>query len=226
MSIIGQYVENPIKVSTEKQIIEKERENMDRRILRTRQSILQAYKTLLQEKRVSITVQKICELANIGRSTFYIHFADKEELPMDMCRELFVHIGSETPEEFPVGEVWPSLDDYWVDESKKREQWRIFRLSVHIMKHMDRERNIYSRIFDESSDGWLYTAFRCGAEYFFCNYMLDELIKVPEGFPRKLYLDYLIDVLLMVIRWGWNNRNTASVWELGYYYAYFLTHGI
>ena len=56
--------------------------------------------------------------------------------------------------------------------------------------------------------------------------MLDELIKVPEGVPRKLYLDYLIDVLLMVIRWGWNNRNTASVWELGYYYAYFLTHGI
>ena len=198
---------------------------MDRRILRTRQSILQAYKALLQERKVAVTVQKICDTANIGRSTFYTHFADKEELPLDMCMELFDHVGQETPDQFPAGEIWPPLEEYWTDKGEKWMQWRIFRLSVHIMKHMDREKNIYSRIFEDSSDGWLYSSFRCGAEHFFCTYVLDKLVYAPPRFPQKLYLNYLVDNLLMVIKWGWTNRNVVTPQEQGYYYAYLITHG-
>jgi len=53
----------------------------DRRIQRTRQLLLNTIVELILEKGYeTITVQEIIDRANIGRSTFYFHFKDKEEL--------------------------------------------------------------------------------------------------------------------------------------------------
>ena len=53
----------------------------DRRIQRTRQALLKALTDLILEKGYeSVTIQDIIDRANIGRSTFYFHFQDKEEL--------------------------------------------------------------------------------------------------------------------------------------------------
>jgi AcrR family transcriptional regulator len=56
----------------------------DRRSLRTRQMLISAMVELMQQKRYdSITVQEIADRANIGRSTFYAHFTDKDDLLVD-----------------------------------------------------------------------------------------------------------------------------------------------
>ena len=53
----------------------------DRRSQRTRQALHQALFALMREKRYdAITVQDIIDQANVGRSTFYAHFVDKEDL--------------------------------------------------------------------------------------------------------------------------------------------------
>lgn len=53
----------------------------DRRIQRTRQTLKVAFMELLQERGwEQIRVQDICDRANVGRSTFYNHFVDKEGL--------------------------------------------------------------------------------------------------------------------------------------------------
>jgi AcrR family transcriptional regulator len=53
----------------------------DRRSQRTRQALHQALFALVREKRYeTITVQDIIDRANVGRSTFYAHFVDKEDL--------------------------------------------------------------------------------------------------------------------------------------------------
>lgn len=53
----------------------------DRRIQKTRRSLRDALISLLLERGWdALSVQDICERADIGRSTFYMHFADKEEL--------------------------------------------------------------------------------------------------------------------------------------------------
>jgi AcrR family transcriptional regulator len=53
----------------------------DRRSLRTRRLLGEALIALLLEKRYDdITVQDVLERANIGRSTFYEHYWDKEDL--------------------------------------------------------------------------------------------------------------------------------------------------
>lgn len=53
----------------------------DRRSRRTREQLQQAAMALMQEKRYSdITVQDIIDRANVGRSTFYLHYQDKDDL--------------------------------------------------------------------------------------------------------------------------------------------------
>jgi len=53
----------------------------DRRILRTRRALTNALLSLLSERGWDeLSVQDICDRADIGRSTFYAHFQNKEEL--------------------------------------------------------------------------------------------------------------------------------------------------
>jgi AcrR family transcriptional regulator len=54
---------------------------MDRRTLRTRQALHQAMMRLMVEKGYDqVTVADIADTANVGRSTFYAHFTDKDDL--------------------------------------------------------------------------------------------------------------------------------------------------
>lgn len=54
---------------------------LDRRVQRTRQLLQDALVTLILEKGYQkITIQDIIDRANIGRSTFYSHYRDKDDL--------------------------------------------------------------------------------------------------------------------------------------------------
>lgn len=56
-------------------------QKLDRRIVRTRRSLQDSLIGLMLEQGYeSITVQDILDRAGVGRSTFYVHFKDKEEL--------------------------------------------------------------------------------------------------------------------------------------------------
>jgi AcrR family transcriptional regulator len=56
-------------------------EQVDRRVRRTRELLRGALVALMQEKPYDrITVQDILERADVGRSTFYAHFRDKDDL--------------------------------------------------------------------------------------------------------------------------------------------------
>jgi AcrR family transcriptional regulator len=69
-----------------------ERSPMDRRKRRTRRLLREALLELILEKDYdAITVQNILERADVGRSTFYAHFANKDDmlslgLPNDLLR--------------------------------------------------------------------------------------------------------------------------------------------
>src|SRR5258705_12626457 len=53
----------------------------DRRSARTQRSLSEALVELVKEKRFDdITVQEVIDRADVGRSTFYSHFRDKEDL--------------------------------------------------------------------------------------------------------------------------------------------------
>lgn len=74
----------------------------DRRTQRTRRLLQKALMELILEKGYdSVTVEDITERADLGRTTFYLHFKDKEELLLKsleaVAEDLVVQIGQ--PEE-------------------------------------------------------------------------------------------------------------------------------
>jgi AcrR family transcriptional regulator len=69
------------KMNQPRQIVRKAGKKPDRRIERTKKLLHEALTSLACERTYdSITVQDILDRANIGRSTFYTHFRDKDEL--------------------------------------------------------------------------------------------------------------------------------------------------
>jgi AcrR family transcriptional regulator len=61
----------------------------DRRVQRTRRLLHKALMSCILEKKYeSITVQEILDRADVGRSTFYVHFRDKDELLVSGFGEL------------------------------------------------------------------------------------------------------------------------------------------
>jgi len=61
----------------------------DRRVQRTRNMLYEAFMEIMSEKGYeAITVQDIIDRANVGRSTFYFHFSDKEQLLLSSINQL------------------------------------------------------------------------------------------------------------------------------------------
>ena len=57
--------------------------NLDRRVVRTRRALQNALIQLILEHGYdNVTIEEITEHANLGRTTFYLHFTDKEDLLM------------------------------------------------------------------------------------------------------------------------------------------------
>ena len=82
------------------------REITDRRTLRTRQLLTDALGELIRTKRYeAITVQEIADRANVGRSTFYAHFADKDDLVADGVRRMVGSLETDDREVFLLKEV-------------------------------------------------------------------------------------------------------------------------
>lgn len=62
----------------------------DRRIQRTRQLLRDALMALIIENGYeSITVQDITDRANVARTTFYLHYKDKDELLFEGMRDIY-----------------------------------------------------------------------------------------------------------------------------------------
>src|SRR5437660_10097620 len=60
---------------------EKQRRKPDERIRRTHERLGSALMELIQEKPIDdVTVQEVLDRASVGRSTFYLHFNDKNDL--------------------------------------------------------------------------------------------------------------------------------------------------
>lgn len=71
------------------------RKPIDRRVMRTRMMLQQALISLSARKSYeAITVEAICEVANVGRSTFYAHYTGKD----DLFRSGFEHLRRELAE--------------------------------------------------------------------------------------------------------------------------------
>ena len=95
------------------------KKKIDARVRRTRDALGDALVELMQEKPFdSITVQDVLDRAQVGRSTFYAHFSDKDDLLMSDADEFFEGIamalsvhGDNSDRVFPVKEFFMHISD-------------------------------------------------------------------------------------------------------------------
>jgi AcrR family transcriptional regulator len=86
-------------------------------VRRTRELLRNALTSLILEKGYErVTVQNICDRADVGRSTFYAHFQDKEELLLsgfddlkEELRQAFADHERQTADRDPKPDSWAAL---------------------------------------------------------------------------------------------------------------------
>jgi AcrR family transcriptional regulator len=89
----------------------------DARVRRTRDALGDALVALMQEKPFeAITVQDVLDRAKVGRSTFYAHYSDKDDLLMSDAEEFFESLstvlslsGDKSERVFPVQEFFSHI---------------------------------------------------------------------------------------------------------------------
>ena len=86
-------------------------EKQDRRSQRTRQLVLSAMMDLMVERSYdAITVQDLLDRANIGRSTFYNHYFDKEDVLTALAEQMLEMLSQQFSQRNAGQEIFPSLE--------------------------------------------------------------------------------------------------------------------
>ena len=71
---------------------------IDRRIVKTKLALRDAMLTLMASKGWDeLSIQSICDQANIGRSTFYLHYQGKDDLLSESLNDLRDYLVSQPP---------------------------------------------------------------------------------------------------------------------------------
>ena len=179
---------------------------MDRRQLKTRTAIFQAFAGLLEQKSYSrITVQDIIDAANVGRTTFYAHFETKDDLLKALCEELFGHIISTAMDHTHTHGLY----------SDKRAPESVF---CHLLHHLqENDHNILGLLSCESSEIFL--------RYF--KDSLNELIQSlfvsqDSGSARTVPQDFLVNHIsgsfVEMVLWWIRGRRKQTPEELDRYF--------
>ena len=87
------------------------KQKQDRRSQRTRRLVISAMMELLSEKRYdAITVQDLLDRADIGRSTFYAHYFDKEDVLASLVEQMLETLSQELFHRDAGQSIVPSLE--------------------------------------------------------------------------------------------------------------------
>lgn len=185
---------------------------MDRRQKRTREAIFEAFSVLLEKKRVeSITVQEIIDEAGIGRSTFYDHFATKDDLLRELCGNIFSHV---LADDFLHS---PRCCDFIAEQSG------LHNTLVHLLYHLRDSRKDMVKILSCESGEVFMEYFRESLVILFQKNLSEDKASVV---PRDFLLHHLAGSFACAVQWWIGNRMEPTPEEVASYYYTMIAGGI
>jgi AcrR family transcriptional regulator len=173
---------------------------MDRRIQRTRQLLLDALLALILEKDFdSVTVQEVIDRANVGRSTFYAHFQDKEDLLLSG----FEHLKLQLEEHLTGGSV--TADSPWA-------------LSLAMFEHAQEKRQIHKALAGKQGgniglqhiEKYLYS--------YLHTHMKQVFSKKKDTVPPEILAQYITGSFMSLLTWWLENDSTYSAEQMNDFY--------
>jgi len=184
---------------------------LDRRIQRTRQLLQEALFHLIVERGYeSITILDITERANLGRTTFYLHYRDKEELLREGIRAL--------------------LHDMQLDvEPTEDEKCNYKILSIRIFQHIAQRQQLYRAMLKESGPTNSLGEMIRGYFTELCQrFLLLESLKTrcPSLLDGEIFAAHAAGSLFGLISWWLDHAVTPSAEEMGTTYGQLMTSKI
>jgi Transcriptional regulator len=183
---------------------------LDRRIQRTRQLLQEAVFQLIIERGYEcLTIQDITEQANLGRTTFYLHYRDKEELLQEGIKALL-------------------RDLQLAVEPDEQEICTYHTLCLRIFQHVAQRQPLYQAMLKEASPtNSLGDVLR---SYFteLCQRIL--LSNGPQAgcssfWEIEIFSAHAAGSLFGLISWWLNHEITPSAEQMGMIYFQFMTKG-
>jgi AcrR family transcriptional regulator len=151
----------------------------DRRVQRTRQLLLSAMiETVLEKGYEATTVQDIIDRANVGRSTFYSHFQDKEHLLMS---------GSES--------MLRAFEDFRAGAGPG-SNWE---LSLALFKHVEARRKVFKALLDKQVGNLVLERIQDSLTIYFADHLGANLKGRRLPVPLELLTRSLISSLLGIL---------------------------
>jgi AcrR family transcriptional regulator len=164
----------------------------DRRIVRTRELLFDALLDLIIAKGYdAITVQDLIDNANIGRSTFYFHFQDKEQLLTENITNLKEYLKQQRNNHIPTEQTHPMN----------------FQFSLAMLQHAQSHKRIYKAVAGKQSG--------ITVVYHMKN-MLSDLIKqeienhdaahITGEIPSHIVIEFIVNTFMSLLTW-WMDYN-------------------
>ena len=157
-------------------------EKTDRRIVRTRKLITEALLNLLMEKKFNdITIQEITDTANVGRATFYLHYASKEECLVQLLTQGFDSL---------VAEIESDLN-----RPEKDMISNVEKIFIHTAHH----RKLYLALLGDAQSANVLT----DIQHYIKTKMLQTILASPNFDPllQQALATYLTGALLSLLIW-------------------------
>jgi len=165
---------------------------MDRRVLRTRALLQKALIALiLKMDYEAITIQNIVDEADIGRSTFYAHYTNKEELLRSGFERLHAQLAEIQKEAL-------------ARRGENRE--RVLGFSLAMFEHTEEHRDIYLALVGGRGGTVILNRVRS----VLTDLVRDDLAatlgkEAADGMPRDVVVQYIVGAFISVLTW-WHDR--------------------
>lgn len=167
---------------------------MDRRQKKTREAIFKAFTSLLAEENYNqISVQKIIDAADVGRTTFYAHFETKDFLLKDLCEELFGHI-IDTAMGLPHGHYHYSCGS--TTDS----------VFLHLLRHLqENDRNILELLSSQNNDLFL-AYFKSNLKKLILSQYANKGLLKKSKLPEDYLVNHISSAFVETVSW-WLSRD-------------------
>lgn len=188
-----------------------EKEKIDRRVRKTRQALREAMQVLMSEKGYDqVTIEELTEKADIGRTTFYLHYSAKQDLLLEQFDELLGQL---------VGQLAQIPLSSWTQPgSGIKEDDYPGRPIAMIFSHAAENEELYSIVLhgegvDQASQR-LQEMMTKAVTGFIDRKMGDEAEAFNLEFPVELFGNYFAGALLGMIKWWLETDRTYTPEEM------------
>jgi AcrR family transcriptional regulator len=180
----------------------------DRRVQRTRQLLLDALADLILEKGYeAMTVQDIIDRANVGRSTFYSHFQDKEELLLS---------GVET--------LWADLHEHLIESIPTEET--VWNLTLSMFKHGEGHRLMYKAVVGKQGGEVALKHIQKKLYQLIYGHLRLVMTQKNSSFPPEILAHHFVTSFISMLTWWLDNETHYSAEDMNNFYRQLVQCGV